>query len=71
MAAFVIISGTVVQDKSTFEFEDSSDGSETIADTIDAGHIGIIIRDDVLLHSGDIDALIGRLADVLREREYT
>ena len=71
MAAFIIISGSVDQSQENFEFEDSADGSETIADTIDAGHIGIILRDTVPLGSGDIDACIKRLADNLRERAYT
>ena len=71
MSAFIIISGSVNQGQEDFEFEDSSDGSETIADTIDALHIGIILRDDVPLGSGDIDACIHRLANALRERGYT
>jgi len=71
MSAFIIISGSVDQDQKDFEFEDSSDGSETIADTIDALHIGIILRDDVPLGSGNIDACIHRLANALRERTYT
>jgi len=71
MSAFIIISGSVDQDQASFEFEDSSDGAETIADTIDALHIGIILRDDVPLNRGDIDACIHRLANALRERAYT
>lgn len=71
MSAFIIISGSVTQDQASFEFEDSADGSETIADTIDVEHIGIILRDTVLLNSGDIDACIHRLANALRERAYT
>jgi len=71
MSAFIIISGSVNQDAESFEFEDSSDGSETIANTIDAGHIGIILRDTVAIKSGEIDTCIHRLANALRERAYT
>ena len=71
MSAFIIISGSVSQGQEDFEFEDSADGSETIADTIDAGHIGIILRDTVSIKSAEIDALIHRLANNLRERAYT
>lgn len=71
MSAFIIISGSVDQSQEDFEFEDSADGSETIANTIDAGHIGIILRDTVPLGSGDIDACLHRLANALRERAYT
>ena len=71
MSAFIIISGSVNQGQEDFEFEDSSDGSETIADTIDAGHIGIILRDTVSIKSNEIDTCIHRLANNLRERGYT
>jgi len=69
--AYIIISGSVGQDQNEFEFEDSSDGSETIDATVDAGHIAIIFNDEVLPKSGEIDALIHRLANNLRERGYT
>jgi len=73
MSTFIVISGSIGQDQNEFEFEDSAAGAETIAATIDALHVGIIIRDDVLIppKSGEIDALIHRLANNLRERGYT
>ncbi len=69
--AYTIISGTVAQAQGDFEFEDTADGSETIDATVDAGHIAIIINDEVLLNSQEIDGLIHRLANNLRERAYT
>ncbi len=69
--AYTIISGTVNQSQDLFEFEDTADGSETIDATVDAGHIAIIINDEVLLNSQEIDGLIHRLANNLRERAYT
>lgn len=69
--AYIIISGSVNQPQEDFEFEDSSDGSETIDATVDAGHIAIIFNDEVAIKSGEIDALIHRLANNLRERGYT
>ena len=69
--AYTIISGSVGQNQNDFEFEDTADGAETIDDTVDAGHIAIIINDEVPIKSGDIDALIHRLANNLRERGYT
>ncbi len=69
--AYTIISGTVNQEQHNFEFEDTADGSETIDATVDAGHIAIIINDEVLLNSQEIDGLIHRLANNLRERAYT
>ena len=71
MSTFIIISGSVNQGQEDFEFEDSADGSETIAATIDAGHIGIIMRDTVAIKSLEIDTCIHRLANALRERGYT
>lgn len=71
MSAFIIISGSVDQNKENFEFEDSAAGAETITDTVDAGHIAIILRDDVALKSEEIDNCIFRLANALRERAYT
>lgn len=71
MAAYIIISGTVNQDQKDFEFEDSEAGAETIADTIDTGHIGIILEEGVVLKSGEIDTCIHKLANNLRERLYT
>ena len=69
--AYTIISGSVDQKKSDFEFEDTADGAETIDATVDAGHIAIIINDEVLLKSREIDSLIRRMADALKERAYT
>lgn len=69
--AYTIISGSLDQDQASFEFEDTADGSETIDATVDAGHIAIIINDEVLLKSQEIDGLIHRLANNLRERAYT
>ncbi len=69
--AYIIISGTIGQPQKDFEFEDSSDGSETIDATVDPGHIAIIFNDEVKILSGEIDALIHRLANNLRERGYT
>jgi hypothetical protein len=69
--AYTIISGSIDQKKSALEFEDTADGSETIDATVDAGHIAIIINDEVLLKSRNIDALIRRMADALKERGYT
>ena len=69
--AYTIISGTVHEKKGDFEFEDTADGSETIAATVDAGHIAIIINDEVLINSREIQGLIHRLADALKERAYT
>lgn len=72
MAAYIIISGTVDQKKSAFEFEDSAAGAETITNTVDTGHITIIMEETVLLKSSrEIDACIDRLAENLRERAYT
>lgn len=71
--AYIIISGSVGQPQDKFEFEDTADGSETIDATVDAGHVAIIFNDEALIppKSGDIDALIHRLANNLRERGYT
>lgn len=69
--AYTIISGSIAQKKSTFEFEDTADGSETIDATVDAGHIAIIINDEVLIKSREIQSCIHRLADALKERGYT
>lgn len=69
--AYTIISGSVDQPQSDFEFEDTADGAETIDATVDAKHVAIIINDEVPIKSGDIDALIHRLANNLRERGYT
>jgi hypothetical protein len=68
--ALIIISGSVDQDKEGFEFEDLV-GTETFANTIDAKHIGITLNDDVVLNSEEIDSCIHRLANALRERQYT
>lgn len=68
--ALVIISGSVDQNKEGFEFEDLV-GTETFANTIDAKHIGVVINDDVVLSSEEIDNCIHRLANALRERAYT
>ena len=69
--AYIIISGSIDQKKSDFEFEDTADGAETIDATVDAGHIAIILNDEVLLRSREIDACIRRLSDALKERAYT
>ena len=69
--AYTIISGSVDQSQDLFEFEDTADGSETIDATVDAGHIAIIINDEVLIRSREIDSTIRRLADALKERAYT
>ena len=69
--AYTIISGSIAQEKWNFEFEDTADGSETIDATVDAGHIAIIINDEVLIQSREIQECIRRLADALKERAYT
>ena len=69
--AYTIISGAVAETKGNFEFEDTADGSETIDATVDAGHIAIIINDEVLIRSREIQSTIHRLADALKERAYT
>lgn len=71
MAAYIVISGSVDQAKEDVEFEDSAAGAETIAATVDAKHIAIIVEETVPLESEQIDACISRLAEVLRERAYT
>lgn len=68
--ASIILSGTVIQDKESFEFEDLV-GTETFADTVDTDHIAIVIDDGVVLKSEEIDNCIHRLANALRERAYT
>ena len=70
--AYVILQGTVNEDKESFEFQDSADGSETIDATVDAGHIAIILNDEVLVaKSEEVQNCIMRLANALRERQYT
>ncbi len=69
--AYTIISASIAQTKGNFQFEDTADGSETIDNTVDAGHIAIIINDEVLLNSREIQSCIHRLADALKERAYT
>lgn len=47
-------------------------GTETIAATVTAGTIAVIIDSTVdTKQSGIIDALINKMADVLREQGYT
>lgn len=47
-------------------------GTETVTVAVAAGKISIIIDDGVdLKQSGIIDALINKMADVLREDSYT
>lgn len=66
----VIASMTLGEVQKDAELE-SLVGTETFDDTVDAAHVAIVIEGTVEVESGEIDAAIQKLADRLREANYS
>jgi hypothetical protein len=70
MGASYILSGTLTEEKGDFEHELLA-GTETVGDTVDAGHIAIVLDDAIDVgETQQIETCIRRLMERFKELGY-